>query len=158
MLKTERRKKYAEAVSLYQPGSSEEKIYRELGNTTDPEFADTPLSDVVDYIKNKHEIEIQLDSKGLTDAAVDPSAARDPQREGDQPAQRPAFDSRGIRPDLRRAGRGVEDHIEGKGGRDSHHPRLSRGRPRDPGHDPHGRHGRVWAAAWGAWVAAWAAA
>ena len=74
MLKTERRKKYAEAVSLYQPGSSEEKIYRELGNTTDLEFADTPLSDVVDYIKNKHDIEIQLDSKGLTDAAVDPSA------------------------------------------------------------------------------------
>jgi len=74
MLKTERRKKYAESVSLYQPGSSEEKIYRELGNSTDLEFADTPLSDVVDFIKNKHEIEIQLDSKGLTDAAVDPSA------------------------------------------------------------------------------------
>ncbi len=74
MLKTERRKKYAEAVSLYQPGSSEEKIYRELGNSTDLEFADTPLSDVVDYIKSKHDIEIQLDPKGLTDAAVDPSA------------------------------------------------------------------------------------
>ena len=49
-------------------------ILRHLDELTDLEFADTPLSDVVDYIKNKHEIEIQLDSKGLTDAAVDPSA------------------------------------------------------------------------------------
>ena len=45
-----------------------------LDELTDLEFADTPLSDVVDYIKNKHHVEIQLDGKGLTDAAVDPSA------------------------------------------------------------------------------------
>ena len=74
MLKTERRKKYAEEVSLYSPGSAEAKIYSALNEKTKFEFADTALSDVVDYIKQKHEIEVQLDNKGLADAAVDPSA------------------------------------------------------------------------------------
>ncbi|HEY4311493.1 MAG TPA: hypothetical protein VGN12_18740 [Pirellulales bacterium] len=53
--------------------AQDEKIERELNNNTELEFADTPLSDVVDYIKSKHEIELQLDSKGLADAAVDPA-------------------------------------------------------------------------------------
>ncbi len=53
---------------------SRAEILHHLDALTDLEFADTPLSDVVDYIKNKHKFEIQLDSKGLTDAAVDPSA------------------------------------------------------------------------------------
>ena len=38
------------------------------------EFADTPLSDVVDFFAAQFEINIQLDNKGLADAAVDPSA------------------------------------------------------------------------------------
>ncbi len=54
---------------------SRAEILQHLDELTDLEFADTPLSDVVDYIKNKHQFEIQLDSKGLTDAAVDPSVA-----------------------------------------------------------------------------------
>jgi hypothetical protein len=53
--------------------AQDEKIQRELNNNTELEFADTPLSDVVDYIKSKHEIELQLDSKGLADAAVNAS-------------------------------------------------------------------------------------
>ncbi|HVU87599.1 MAG TPA: hypothetical protein VHD36_09775, partial [Pirellulales bacterium] len=53
---------------------SRAKILEHLEELTDLEFADTPLSDVVDYIKSKHEFEIQLDTKGLTDAAVDASA------------------------------------------------------------------------------------
>ncbi len=38
------------------------------------EFVDTPLSDAIAYLANQHNIEIQLDRKGLADAAVDPSA------------------------------------------------------------------------------------
>ena len=33
-----------------------------------------PLADVVDYLKHKFHIEIQLDSKGLTDENIGPSA------------------------------------------------------------------------------------
>ena len=36
------------------------------------EFADTPLSDVVDFCAGHLDINIRLDSKGLADAAVDP--------------------------------------------------------------------------------------
>ena len=50
------------------------KILGHLDELTDLEFADTPLSDVVDFIKSKHAFEMQLDAKGLTDAAVDASA------------------------------------------------------------------------------------
>ncbi|HVU88269.1 MAG TPA: hypothetical protein VHD36_13195 [Pirellulales bacterium] len=38
------------------------------------EFADTPLADVIDYFGKKFEINIRVDPKGMTDAAVDPSA------------------------------------------------------------------------------------
>jgi hypothetical protein len=49
---------------------SEKKITTTLDDPTDLEFADTPLSDVLDYIKSKHAIEIQLDEKGLNEAGV----------------------------------------------------------------------------------------
>jgi hypothetical protein len=54
--------------------ASRGKILRHLDELAELEFADTPLSDVVDFIKNKHHVEIQLDAKGLTDAAVDAAA------------------------------------------------------------------------------------
>ena len=38
------------------------------------EFTNTPLSKVVDFCGNKFDIDIRLDAKGLTDAAVDPAA------------------------------------------------------------------------------------
>jgi hypothetical protein len=56
------------------PSIREKKILLALEEPTKFEFADTALSDVVDYIKQKHQIEVQLDNKGLADAAVDPSA------------------------------------------------------------------------------------
>ena len=56
------------------PSINDAKILQALGEKTRFEFADVALSDVVDYIKQKHKIEVQLDNKGLADAAVDPSA------------------------------------------------------------------------------------
>ena len=41
-----------------------------LDERTELDFADQPLSDVVDYLKQRHEIEIQLDNKALTEAGV----------------------------------------------------------------------------------------
>jgi hypothetical protein len=54
--------------------ASEKKIVAALEQSTDLEFDNQPLSDVMDYIKAKHEIEIQIDTKGLTDAAMDTQA------------------------------------------------------------------------------------
>jgi hypothetical protein len=49
-------------------------LVRALRGPTEFDFADTPLSDVIDYLANKHDVVMILDNKGLTDAAVDPSA------------------------------------------------------------------------------------
>ena len=68
-LLTERRKKY-KAVDLTQHGPNESKILAALDDKTELDFAEQPLTDVVDYLKQRHDIEIQLDSKALTDAGI----------------------------------------------------------------------------------------
>lgn len=52
------------------PTTGEAKILAALGQPTVVDFADHPLSDVADFLKRKHQIEIQLDNKALTDAGV----------------------------------------------------------------------------------------
>ena len=68
-LLTERRKKY-KAVDLTQSNPNEAKILAALDDKTELEFVDQPLTDVIDYLKERHDIEIQLDSKALTDEGV----------------------------------------------------------------------------------------
>ena len=68
-LLTERRKKY-KAVDLTENNPNEAKIVAALDDKTELEFVDQPLSDVVDYLKERHGIEIQLDTKALTDAGL----------------------------------------------------------------------------------------
>lgn len=68
-LLTERRKKY-KSVDLTQHGPNETKILAELDNKTELDFAEQPLADVVEYLKQRHDIEIQLDEKALQDAGV----------------------------------------------------------------------------------------
>jgi hypothetical protein len=68
-LLTERRKKY-KAVDLTQNNPSEAKIIAALDDKTELEFVDQPLSDVVEYLRERHEIEIQLDNKALADAGL----------------------------------------------------------------------------------------
>jgi hypothetical protein len=66
---TERRKKW-KSVDLRRRSESEAKIYAALDEKTELDFTDQPLSDVIDYLKNRHEIEIQLDNKALADAGL----------------------------------------------------------------------------------------
>ena len=68
-LLTERRKKY-KAVDLTENNPNEAKIVAALDDKTELEFVDQPLSDVIDYLKERHAIEIQLDTKALTDAGL----------------------------------------------------------------------------------------
>jgi uncharacterized membrane protein YgcG len=66
---TERRKEFAN-VSLDETGPAEKAIRRELDKPTVLEFIETPLTDVILYLKDYHKIEIQLDQKALDDAGV----------------------------------------------------------------------------------------
>jgi len=48
----------------------EAKIRETLGHPTIMEFVETPLQDAIDYLKDHHEIEIQLDSRAFEDAGI----------------------------------------------------------------------------------------
>lgn len=52
------------------PTEGESKILAALAQKSAADFAETPLTAVVDFLKQKHEIEIQLDSKALSDSGV----------------------------------------------------------------------------------------
>ncbi len=66
---TLRRKKYT-FTDLRKVGPAEAKITKALDDETTLEFVETPLQDVVDYLKDLHGIEIQLDGKALEEAGV----------------------------------------------------------------------------------------
>ena len=50
---------------------SERKITAELEKPTSIQFNETPLPDMIDYLKDLHAIEIHLDHKALDDAGID---------------------------------------------------------------------------------------
>jgi hypothetical protein len=58
------------SVGPAQTMAAEEKIRAALRSTTTIEFIETPLQDVIDYLKDMHGIEIQLDNRALEDAAT----------------------------------------------------------------------------------------
>src|SRR5262249_49815133 len=62
-------KKY-KSVDLTRGFAAEAKILAALGERTDLDFTDQTLLDVVDYFKERHGIEIQLDAKALADAGI----------------------------------------------------------------------------------------
>lgn len=67
---TLKRKKYA-SVDLAKAGSSEERIYEALSAPArNFEFFEAPLTEVINRIKEDHEIPIVLDEKALADAAI----------------------------------------------------------------------------------------
>lgn len=69
---TVRRKKKYTSMDLANRGPAEQKITAALKAPTTLEFMETPLSDVVEYLKDLHKIEIQLDTKALSDVGVSP--------------------------------------------------------------------------------------
>ncbi len=50
--------------------TGEAAIEAALRSPTQLEFKDTPLPDVIDYLKDYHQIEIQLDKKALDEAGI----------------------------------------------------------------------------------------
>jgi hypothetical protein len=68
-LTAERREKYR-GSDLASRGPAEKKIDEALHSPTQMEFSDTPLNDVIDFLKEYHKINIELDKKALEDAGV----------------------------------------------------------------------------------------
>ncbi|WP_186767784.1 vWA domain-containing protein [Blastopirellula retiformator] len=68
---TRRRKKYA-SVDLATTGEAEKKIFEQLNEPTKIAFIDTPLVEVVEYLKTLHGIEIQLNNRALEDVGLSP--------------------------------------------------------------------------------------
>ena len=68
---TARRKERYSSMELTSENAAERKIAAELRRPTELDFVDTPLSEVVDYLKDRHGIEIQLDNKALSAMGVD---------------------------------------------------------------------------------------
>ncbi|HJT35842.1 MAG TPA: hypothetical protein VJ783_27685, partial [Pirellulales bacterium] len=57
-----------EALPL--PTAGKAAIQRALGENTELDFVDQPLADVVEFLKQRHVIEIQLDARALADAGL----------------------------------------------------------------------------------------
>jgi hypothetical protein len=66
---TLRRKKYA-SIDLQKRGGAEAEILKQLDEPTRMDFEETPLDEVVDYLKEFHGIEIQLDTKALDEVGI----------------------------------------------------------------------------------------
>ncbi len=67
---THRRKGAVCGGELGPEGTAERRINEELRRPTEMQFLDTPLSDAISVIKDRHQIEIQLDQKALRDAGI----------------------------------------------------------------------------------------
>jgi hypothetical protein len=61
------------AVEKLRPGAQVAAIERALDSATQIEFVETPLQDVVDYLKDYHHMEIQIDTKALKEAGIEPT-------------------------------------------------------------------------------------
>ncbi|MFT5094981.1 MAG: hypothetical protein ACI93T_003825, partial [Porticoccaceae bacterium] len=66
---TERRRQYA-SVDLHKATTAERRITAALDDQTTINFADTPLTDVVDYLSRTHEIPIILDTVAIEEAGL----------------------------------------------------------------------------------------
>ena len=66
---TARRKKYA-SIDLAQQGTAEQRIFQSLDDVTNLEFIETPLADIVEFLKDNHNIPIEIDTKALDDVGL----------------------------------------------------------------------------------------
>ena len=58
------------AAQEMSPGGNVAAIEKALASTTQLDFVEAPLQDVIDYLKNQHNIEIQIDKRPLEDVSV----------------------------------------------------------------------------------------
>ena len=66
---TRRRAKYA-SVDLANQGSAEQSIFQALDDDTSLQFLDSPLEEVVLFLEDQHDIQIELDTRALDDVGI----------------------------------------------------------------------------------------
>ncbi len=71
---TDQRKEKLGSMDIAKRGSAEQRIENALKQQTQLEFNETPLQDVVDYLKDMHKIEIQFDTRAMQDAGANMDA------------------------------------------------------------------------------------
>jgi ferric-dicitrate binding protein FerR (iron transport regulator)/tetratricopeptide (TPR) repeat protein len=59
-----------QAIDLASRGQAEKRVQDALRSPTHLEFVEAPLQDVIDYLKDLHGIEIQVDKKALDDVGI----------------------------------------------------------------------------------------
>ena len=67
---TVRRKDKYSSMDLAKKGSAEKRIDDALKSPTEVVFVEAPLQEVIDYLKDRHKIEIQIDNKALQDVGI----------------------------------------------------------------------------------------
>ena len=67
---TARRKDKYSSMDLSKSGTAEQKIQKALKSPTEMVFVDTPLEQVISFLKDYHGIEIQLDKSALEAASI----------------------------------------------------------------------------------------
>ena len=68
----EAERKKSASVDLQKYSKVEERIIRALDDETEFEFVDLPLTDVLEYLKQQHNIQIILDEQALLDEGIQP--------------------------------------------------------------------------------------
>ena len=58
------------STAPYLPSAAELRIREQLATPTEMEFNDVPLREAINYLKQRHEIEIQIDDRALTDLNI----------------------------------------------------------------------------------------
>ena len=91
-------------------------IEEALTKPTQLSFVDAPLQDVVDYLKEKHEIKIQIDTKALSDIGLDTSTPINVEPDGDFAPLGAGSHASTTEPHLDHQRRGAADHNAGGGG------------------------------------------
>ena len=86
------------------------RIRKQLDEPTSIEFVEAPLQDVIDYLKDLHNIEIQIDTKALEDASIGADTPVTRNLKGITLKSAAAADARRHGPDVRHQERSADDH------------------------------------------------
>ena len=113
-LRRKKWKDFASADIKDQKGAAA-RIRKALDQPTSIEFVEAPLQDVIDYLKDLHGIEIQIDTKALEDASIGPDTPVTRNLKGITLKSAAAADARLHGPDVLHQERSADDHHPGKG-------------------------------------------
>ena len=105
--------------ALTAPGAGR-RCNQGMQTVTSVDFQEMPLTDVIDYLKHKFGIEIQLDPKGLSEESLGPSTPITKNLNNVKLRYRAPTDPRRSQLGVRREGRHPVDHVDRNGRQHDH--------------------------------------